>query len=1148
MYRVPSRQVSFHNDNITTYMRNLLPRAAKKRFFKPEDVKSSSDEPDEEQPSYPSDHSDSLFVQDDDDDEEEEEVEVKQQQAETSKSSRISHYHFKKELTQNVGEVSQSIINYLYDKYSQKQNPVVFAVSELLTNPPDPSDLPRAPENPPKRALRDSSFTDSLIPSQLQSPRKRIKVTEFIKEFNKSPSQEQEEEKEKEEEDVWERFIGTMNSLAMATRPTMKPLKYQEELELRRIVPKNTTMMKSTYVRIYHKDREIGKVPEEMARILTPLIDLKIASFKAKILEETRSRLSIGDTFFIEIEVNLCNMGFVKNFDAIENPVDMKKSNFNFSKESEGEAALRLRQSSLASLFDRLRIRPLKIMDDDDEAEEEIIEVDSDSDSKLEDQPISELNLDQLREFYLSNNQLRILEGLPETTTPPKENFKLDLRGYQKHGLSWMLAREKELDVLEMILNDDKLSTQARSELESLGSVNPLWRKYRWPDSQQDSQDPTQSQTEKYFYANMYNGELSLEKPVIKSSLRGGILADEMGLGKTISTLALINSVPYDNSPQLLKPKKPYASRTTLIVVPMSLLSQWKSEFEKCNNNRAHFCRLHYGDDQEMDLSRTLCNRETSAIPIVVLTTYGTVLNEFTRLTKKRNSKGELPRVGLYSVKFFRIILDEGHNIRNRNTITAKSVYELELSRKWILTGTPIVNRLDDLYSLAKFLELDPWSNFSYWKTFVTLPFEDKKVSQALDVIKSILEPIFLRRTKLQKKDGKPLVELPSKEVVIEEIKFNDDEEKLYQWFKDRAYHSFAEGMKSGQLLRRYTQILTHILRLRQVCCHVDLIGGAHEMDDEVIDNEEDEDMRKFLQSMKATHVKYTNDTEVKQTMYKLYDKIQEENECSICTQIPIAYHEMTVTPCGHTFCLSCILEHLDFQSELSKEKLCPNCRAPISKYQLFRIRKQNTSGKMIRFHTKEESEDRDFQLYLYDPNRSSSKIQALIRHLKNLHSQVPNLKAVVFSQFLSYLDIIETELKLASDDFIVFKFDGRLNMNDRSKLLESFNKPLTNGKIAILLLSLRAGGVGLNLTTASRAFMMDPWWSPSVEDQAIDRIHRIGQNETVKVVRFIMENSIETKMLKIQDLKKQIGEAVAAEEEERRQRRIEEIQILFEE
>lgn len=120
--------------------------------------------------------------------------------------------------------------------------------------------------------------------------------------------------------------------------------------------------------------------------------------------------------------------------------------------------------------------------------------------------------------------------------------------------------------------------------------------------------------------------------------------------------------------------------------------------------------------------------------------------------------------------------------------------------------------------------------------------------------------------------------------------------------------------------------------------------------------------------------------------------------------------------------------------------------------------------------------------------------------------------------------------------------------MNGRGKLLNLFNAPLTNGKIAILLLSLKAGGVGLNLTTASRAFMMDPWWSPSIEDQAIDRIHRIGQNETVKVVRFIMENSIETKMLKIQERKKQIGEAVGVEEEERQKRRIEEIQILFEE
>ena len=166
--------------------------------------------------------------------------------------------------------------------------------------------------------------------------------------------------------------------------------------------------------------------------------------------------------------------------------------------------------------------------------------------------------------------------------------------------------------------------------------MNPLWRKYKWPYATEATQDPTQNQTEKYFYANMYNGELSLEKPVIKSSLRGGILADEMGLGKTIATLALVNSVPYDNFPEP-KSDRPYASQTTLIVVPMSLLFQWKSEFEKCNNNSRHVCRLHYGEDQETNLAWSLCNLTTQN-PIVMITTYGTVLNEFTRLSKRRNS------------------------------------------------------------------------------------------------------------------------------------------------------------------------------------------------------------------------------------------------------------------------------------------------------------------------------------------------------------------------------------------------------------------------------------------------------------------------------------------------------------------------------
>ncbi|KAG5416992.1 RAD5 [Candida metapsilosis] len=1123
----------------------------KKRFFLPKEEK------EKEVKVEPVSNEDSLFVQDEDDEDEKATL----IQSQTPIDSTISYEKFVHDLQAIVGEISPIILNYLYDKYSIYPNSIKHATHELFTNPPDIDELPPAnktrsesplPSSPTVSATSilsqrnsrpSSSSTNSSSPLKREN-REDLEFGSFRKRLHS-----QEGNDAQSEADFWHRYIGTLEVQAWATRPTMKPLKYQDRLVVKRLVPRNSTAQKSSIIRLCLNDREIGRLPEDLTRIFSPLIDQNIADFDVIVLETTKRRLSTGDSFFIQIMVYLRSSGFVKNIDlAMEQPSMKKGPNFNFATESEGEASMRLRQAGVSNLFERLKLKPLKL--NNDNREDDVMSsqpVEEITGSEVE-EVADEVNLDQLRQFYQANNQSKLLESLPETTEPPNENFCLSLREYQKHGLSWMLAREKEVDVLEQCMGEDSLSIETRKNIEEAGTMNPLWRKYRWPGECHTQSTQSSSQQENYFYANLYNGELSLEKPIIKTSLQGGILADEMGLGKTIATLALINSVPYDSSPV---EENRYASKTTLIVVPMSLLTQWKEEFEKANNNDKHICRLYYGDETENDLSLSLCNlRQNSKIPIVVITTYGTILNEYTRISKHRNARGELPRLGLYSVKFFRIILDEGHNIRNRNTKTAKSVYELQSNRKWVLTGTPIVNRLDDLYSLAKFLELDPWNNFSYWKTFVTLPFEQKKISQTLDVIKSILEPIFLRRTKNQKKNGKPLVELPEKEVVIEEIKFNDQEAKLYNWFKSRAFESFAEGVKSGQLMRQYTQILTHILRLRQVCCHMDLIGGAHEMDDDVIDLEVDEEMKTFLKSIKDQSGKFTNDTEVKQIIYKLYDCVNPENECSICTTSPIPTNELTITPCGHTFCFSCILEHLDFQSELKREKLCPNCREPISKYKLFRGRRQKTTSNEIRFHTqnRDHQQDYDFQIYLHDPNRSSSKIQALIKHLKSIQISEPNSKVIVFSQFSSYLDIMEVELKLTSDDFMVYKFDGRLNMNDRGKLLNSFNAPLTNGKIAILLLSLKAGGVGLNLTTASKAFMMDPWWSPSIEDQAIDRIHRIGQNETVKVVRFIMENSIETKMLKIQERKKQIGEAVGVEEEERRKRRIEEIQILFEE
>lgn len=145
-------------------------------------------------------------------------------------------------------------------------------------------------------------------------------------------------------------------------------------------------------------------------------------------------------------------------------------------------------------------------------------------------------------------------------------------------------------------------------------------------------------------------------------------------------------------------------------------------------------------------------------------------------------------------------------------------------------------------------------------------------------------------------------------------------------------------------------------------------------------------------------------------------------------------------------------------------------------------------------------------------------------------------------------MDILEKELThtFSKDVAKIYKFDGRLSLKERTSVLADFAvKDYSRQKI--LLLSLKAGGVGLNLTCASHAYMMDPWWSPSMEDQAIDRLHRIGQTNSVKVMRFIIQDSIEEKMLRIQEKKRTIGEAMDTDEDERRKRRIEEIQMLFE-
>ena len=147
--------------------------------------------------------------------------------------------------------------------------------------------------------------------------------------------------------------------------------------------------------------------------------------------------------------------------------------------------------------------------------------------------------------------------------------------------------------------------------------------------------------------------------------------------------------------------------------------------------------------------------------------------------------------------------------------------------------------------------------------------------------------------------------------------------------------------------------------------------------------------------------------------------------------------------------------------------------------------------------------------------NIDSTKIEFLMETLETILEE--GQQAIIFSQFTTYLDIIQNYFREKHWKFS--RIDGSQSINKRQEQVEQFQ----SGKTPIFLISLKAGGVGLNLTAASYVFIMDPWWNPAVESQAIDRAHRIGQKNTLTVYRPIIKGSVEEKVLKLQEEKKQL-------------------------
>ncbi|MFC0559778.1 DEAD/DEAH box helicase [Halalkalibacter alkalisediminis] len=415
----------------------------------------------------------------------------------------------------------------------------------------------------------------------------------------------------------------------------------------------------------------------------------------------------------------------------------------------------------------------------------------------------------------------------------------------------------------------------------------------------------------------------------------GGILADDMGLGKTVQTIAFLQAE-----------KEARSSFQSLIVAPASLIYNWEKEIAKFAPT-LNTVVVTGAKQARKDL---LTDNPAAD---VFITSYPLIQRD-----------GDIYE----SVLFQTIILDEAQAIKNETTKTTKAVRSLRGNSCFALSGTPIENHQDELYSI--FHSLLP-GMLGTKKQFKELEN---------DVIAKRVRPFILRRLK---KDV--LSELPDK---IESVQYTDlsaDQKKMYVAQVKQLTNDVNEAITSNQFQQKRIEILAGLTRLRQICCH-------------------------------------------------------------------------------------------------------PNLISQDAVYQ---------SGKMERLME-----------YVEEGLQSGQRM-------------------VIFSQFTSMLRLIKDSFD--DNSWTYHYLDGQTPPKQRVEMAEKFN----NGEKSLFLISLKAGGTGLNLIGGDTVILYDTWWNPAIEEQAADRVYRYGQTKNVQVVKLIANGTIEEKILDLHERKKALVDAIIQPGEE---------------
>ncbi|PWA89877.1 hypothetical protein CTI12_AA106850 [Artemisia annua] len=705
----------------------------------------------------------------------------------------------------------------------------------------------------------------------------------------------------------------------------------------------------------------------------------------------------------------------------------------------------------------------------------------------------------------------------------------------------------------------------------------------------------------------------------------GGILADDQGLGKTISTIALIlkerpptssyvgatevkmekaetfnlYDVDHDDVTKhdksnlkvetLIKGAKSRPNAGTLIVCPKSVIRQWYDELHYKVSAKSRLSVLIYHGTKKTKDPDELSKYD------VVLTTYSIVSNEvpikalteedydeddyesFYRPASSSNKKRKLSKKlkkgaekyilessvsPLVKVRWFRVVLDEAHIIKNHRTKVSRACWGLKAKRRWCLSGTPIQNKIDDLYSYFRFLRYDPYDEIRTFRSTIKnlIKMDPEKGYKKLQ---AILTTMLLRRTKGTFIDGKPIISLPTKTVHMKKLHFTDEERNFYTALEERSRAEFQAFSNAGTVEQNYASILVMLLRLRQACGHPLLVIGSSSA------SELESSLEKAKQLSPEKRNSLLNCLKASLAI------------CGICGDPP---EDAVVTTCEHVFCNQCVLERLS-----SDDCECPSagCEALLDPSLVFSRSALGLSDSDQNMYESSaepldhcssnvtvkaepvdhyssnvsvKSEPLDYYISNDGINSSkfeaaralkSSKIKFAMEYIQSIvkprgitmetssssfvGGSVVGEKAIVFSQWTKMLDFLEACL---TDSSIGFRrLDGTMSIPERDKAVKDFNR---RPEVSVMIMSLKAASLGLNMVAANHVILLDLWWNPTTEEQAIDRAHRIGQTRPVEVMRLTVEETIEDRILELQKEKRQIVASAFGEDEVgRRQTRL---------